>query len=51
MLTVSCCEGDVGIVYEGELEYEVTETDISELPKIKTKLMMNVASLTKTFRI
>ena len=50
MLTVSCCEGDVGIVYEGELEYEVTETDISELPKIKTKLMMNVASPYQAFK-
>ena len=50
MLTVSCCEGDVGIVYEGELEYEVTETDISELPQIKTKLMMNVASPYQAFK-
>ena len=50
MLTVSCCEGDVGIVYEGELEYEVTETDISELPEIKTKLMMNVASPYQAFK-
>ena len=50
MLTVSCCEGDVGIIYEGELEYKVTETDISELPKIKTKLMMNVASPFQAFK-
>jgi pyruvate,water dikinase len=50
MLTVSCCEGDVGIVYEGKLEYNVTETDISELPKIKTKLMMNVASPFQAFK-
>ena len=50
LLTVSCCEGDVGNVYEGKLEFNVTETDISELPKIKTKLMMNVASPFQAFK-
>ena len=50
MLTVSCCEGDIGNVYQGKLEYKVIETDISELPKIKTKLMMNVASPFQAFK-
>ena len=43
-ITVSCAEGDVGYVYEGKIEYEVEEVDISSLPKTKTPIMMNVAS-------
>ncbi len=40
--TVSCAEGEEGKVYEGLLKYEVTRLDLSELPKTKTKVMMNV---------
>ncbi len=44
LVTVSCAEGDVGYVYEGQVEYEVEEVDINTLPKTKTPIMMNVAS-------
>ncbi len=43
-VTVSCAEGEVGYVYDGKIEYEVEEIDISTLPKTKTPIMMNVAS-------
>ncbi len=43
-LTVSCTEGDVGSVYEGELHYEVIRTDITDLKRPKTKMMMNIGS-------
>ena len=39
-LTVSCAEGDVGYVYKGLLEFKTIKTNIDDLPKIKTKLMM-----------
>ncbi len=41
-VTVSCAEGEDGIVYEGLLDYEVQRLDLSELPATKTKIMMNV---------
>ncbi len=41
-VTVSCAEGEEGIVYEGLLDYEVQRLDLSELPETKTKIMMNV---------
>ncbi len=41
-VTVSCAEGEEGVVYEGLLKYEVQRLDLSELPKTKTKIMMNV---------
>ncbi|WP_457625819.1 phosphoenolpyruvate synthase [Persephonella sp.] len=44
LVTVSCAEGDVGYVYDGQIEYEVEEVDINTLPKTKTPIMMNVAS-------
>ncbi len=41
-VTVSCCEGEEGRVYEGLLDFEVQRINISELPQTKTKIMMNV---------
>ncbi len=41
-VTVSCAEGEEGRVYKGLLEYEVERIDFSNVPKTKTKIMMNV---------
>ncbi len=41
-VTVSCAEGEEGRVYEGLLEYEVQRIDLKDIPKTKTKIMMNV---------
>ena len=49
-LTVSCAEGDLGYVYEGTLNFDIIKTNINDLPKIKTKLMMNVASPNEAFK-
>lgn len=40
--TVCCAEGEVGKVYEGLLDFDVQKIDLSEMPKTKTKIMMNV---------
>ncbi|MBS0421228.1 MAG: phosphoenolpyruvate synthase [Proteobacteria bacterium] len=39
-VTVSCAEGDVGKVYEGRLPFEVRRTDVTNLPRPKTKIMV-----------
>ncbi|MGF6272693.1 pyruvate,water dikinase [Massilia sp. UYP11] len=44
LVTVSCAEGDEGMIYDGLLETEVTEVSRGELPPIKTKLMLNVGN-------
>ncbi|MDQ8001771.1 MAG: phosphoenolpyruvate synthase, partial [Pseudomonadota bacterium] len=44
LVTVSCAEGDTGHIYDGLLETEVTEVQRGEMPKIKTKIMMNVGN-------
>jgi len=44
LVTVSCAEGDTGHIYDGLLETEVSEIQRGVLPKIKTKIMMNVGN-------
>ena len=44
-LTVSCGGGgDEGKVYEGILDFVVDRTDVKDLPRPKTKIMMNIGS-------
>jgi pyruvate,water dikinase len=43
-ITVSCAEGDTGVVYRGTLKYEIETTNIGDLPRPKTKIMMNLGS-------
>jgi pyruvate,water dikinase len=48
-LTVSCAEGDNGYIYAGLLDFDVQESEASELPQLPTKLMMNVANPDRAF--
>ena len=49
-VTVSCAEGDVANIYRGTISFKVEEHDISELPKTKTPIMMNVGSPEQAFK-
>jgi pyruvate,water dikinase len=51
IVTVSCAEGDIGFVYEGGLKFEVQRTTISDLPRPKTKVMMNVGNPEEAFSL
>ena len=42
IVTVSCAEGETGNVYAGKLAFETLESDLSQLTKTRTKIMMNV---------
>ncbi len=48
-VTVSCAEGDTGLVYEGLVDFEVEETRLDEMPDIATKIMMNVGTPEQAF--
>lgn len=50
-VTVSCCEGEVGLVYAGTLDHEVTEIDPATVGRPKTKIMMNVADPERVFEL
>ncbi len=43
-VTVSCAEGEVGKVYQGLLKYQVKQTDIANLERPRTKIMMNLGN-------
>lgn len=51
VVTVSCSEGDVGVIYEGKLPFEVERADLLNLARPKTKVMMNVANPEEAFRL
>jgi len=48
-ITVSSAEGETGYVYEGLLKFEIERIDLGDLPKTKTKIMMNLAIPEKAF--
>ncbi|HEU4947145.1 MAG TPA: phosphoenolpyruvate synthase [Kribbella sp.] len=49
-VTVSCAEGDHGRVYDGRLDYEATDIDLSEVPRTRTKVLLNLADPAAAFR-
>ncbi|MFE9255225.1 phosphoenolpyruvate synthase [Streptomyces sp. NPDC006879] len=49
-VTVSCAEGDRGQVYPGLLDYEETETDLADLPRTRTQVMLNLADPSAALR-
>lgn len=49
-VTISCAEGDTGFVYKGEIPFEITQTDLSDLPEVDVPIMLNVASPDMAFQ-
>ncbi|MCK4609130.1 MAG: phosphoenolpyruvate synthase, partial [Gammaproteobacteria bacterium] len=48
-ITVSCAEGETGFVYQGLLNYSCKEFNIKTMPKLPTKIMLNVANPDQAF--
>ncbi|MCL1491700.1 MAG: phosphoenolpyruvate synthase [Pseudanabaena sp. Salubria-1] len=48
-VTISCAEGEEGKVYEGLVPFEVVETSLDNLPKLSTKILMNVGNPEEAF--
>ncbi|MGB4674138.1 MAG: phosphoenolpyruvate synthase [Azovibrio sp.] len=44
IVTASCAEGDTGHIYRGKLDFEVVTKDISAMPDLPVKVMMNVGN-------
>lgn len=43
-VTVSCAEGDTGLIYDGLLNVSVDEVSLDKMPKSPVKIMMNVGN-------
>jgi pyruvate,water dikinase len=48
-VTVSCAEGEAGLVYEGLLDYTLHETSLDTMPPAPVKIMMNVGTPEQAF--
>jgi pyruvate,water dikinase len=48
-ITVSCAEGETGYVYEGLVPFKIEKTDVKDLKKTKTKIMLNIGEPDKAF--
>jgi pyruvate,water dikinase len=48
-VTVSCAEGEEGKVYEGLLKFVIETLKLEEIPKTRTKIMMNIGNPEEAF--
>ena len=48
-VTVSCAEGDEGLIYDGILEFEKQQIELDKLPDVPVKIMMNVGNPDRAF--
>ena len=51
VVTVSCAQGDVGVVYRGAVPFERRSVDLSRLPRPATAVMLNVGNPEQAFRL
>lgn len=48
-VTVSCAEGDTGMIYDGIIDFEVQKIQLNDMPDIPVKIMMNVGNPDRAF--
>jgi pyruvate,water dikinase len=48
-VTVSCAEGDTGVIYEGRLDFEQQRIELDALPNPPVRIMMNVGNPDRAF--
>ena len=48
-VTVSCAEGDTGLVYDGMLDFELKRIELDSMPDVPLKVMMNVGNPERAF--
>lgn len=51
LVTVACCEGEAGHVYDGLLSFRVQETHLEQLPTTQTQVLLNVGNPDQAFRL
>ncbi|MCT0200376.1 phosphoenolpyruvate synthase [Synechococcus sp. CS-1325] len=50
-ITASCCEGDEGRVYRGELAFSLQEEELGDLPPTRTRILINVGNPEEAFKL
>lgn len=51
VVTVSCAEGDTGVVYDGAVEFEVERVRLHDLPRPTTRVMLNIGNPEEAFAL
>jgi len=51
VVTICCAEGDTGTVYDGRLDFELQQTNLKDLQRPRTKVMMNLANPEEAFAL
>jgi pyruvate,water dikinase len=49
IVTVSCAEGDTGLIYSGKQDFEIITNRVDTLPPLPMKIMMNVGNPDRAF--
>ncbi len=49
-ITLSCAQGDRGVVYEGRLKFETHDLNLDDIPKTRTRINMNIANPAAAFQ-
>jgi pyruvate,water dikinase len=49
-VSVSCAQGDTGLVYPGEIPMEIIEVDYTDIPETHTEIMLNLGNPDLAFR-
>lgn len=49
-VTLSCASGDKGLIYEGLLDFEAEDIDLSAIPETRTAVMLNIADPSAAFQ-
>jgi len=50
-VTVSCAEGETGLVFDGILPFDKTEVDARDLPATRTRILVNVGDPEQAFAL
>lgn len=50
-ITLDCSSGEVGVVYEGEIPFEIKKIELATIPKAPVDVMVNVANPDEVFNI
>ena len=48
-VTVSCAEGDTGLIFDGQLDFEQRQIELDALPQPPVRIMMNVGNPDRAF--
>jgi pyruvate, water dikinase len=49
-VTISCAEGDSGLVYDGDVAFHVERTEVGEIPRPATQIMLNLGNPDLAFK-